>query len=130
MWTIRAWNRSFDSQNLKSVSADDCGGGINRLRLLRSPRQREGQAQGRLTLSDRALASLVEDSTCCFCAGIDTRRTKIPDSAGDFASRAVLIESFALVLVVSGGFYWLAESPNSSQIVVNLGVVVGAMEYL
>jgi hypothetical protein len=44
MWTIRALGRSFDPQNLKSfttVSADDCGGGIDCLRLLRSPCQRE-----------------------------------------------------------------------------------------
>lgn len=41
--------------------------------------------------------------------------------------QAILIELFALVLVTVGGFYWLIEPGNSFQLVVNLGLVVGAI---
>lgn len=41
--------------------------------------------------------------------------------------QAILVELFALVLVVFGGFYWLVESGNSFQLFVNLGIVVGVI---
>ncbi|WP_411965103.1 hypothetical protein [Haloferax sp. YSMS24] len=41
--------------------------------------------------------------------------------------QAILVELFALVLVTFGGFYWLVEPGSSFQLVVNLGIVVGAV---
>ena len=41
--------------------------------------------------------------------------------------QAILIELFALVIVVFGGFYWLVESGNRFQLVVNLGLIVGVI---
>lgn len=39
--------------------------------------------------------------------------------------QAILIELFSVMLVLFGGFYWLNESGNSFQLVVNIGLVVG-----
>jgi multisubunit Na+/H+ antiporter MnhC subunit len=44
--------------------------------------------------------------------------------------QAILVELFALVLVVSGGFYWLVESGNQFQLLVNLGLIIGAVGVL
>ena len=41
--------------------------------------------------------------------------------------QAILIELFAIVLVMFGGFYWLIESGSSFQLFVNLGLLVGVM---
>ena len=41
--------------------------------------------------------------------------------------QAILVELFAVILVLFGGFYWLVETGNSFQLFVNLGLVVGIL---
>lgn len=41
--------------------------------------------------------------------------------------QAILVELFAVVLILFGGFYWMVEIGNSFQLFVNLGLVVGVL---
>jgi hypothetical protein len=39
----------------------------------------------------------------------------------------MLLELFAVVLLLFGGFYWVVESGSSFQLFVNLGLIVGVI---